>query len=603
MQTRPYYSPEEEIELELKKKRKRLLRNLLVSAIVSLPILVLIILVVWNFPSIKKSYSIVRSEDFRNRAKRALEQNNLTSARIFLQNAARHTPDTPEVWDLFAELLIKEGSNEMVPALAQRFQKSPTLKNAKDFLQAAINTGNQVYAIPLLEKILDTFPTDASVLRLVALIFLGIGQLSEAENYLNKAIELAPTDKLLRLDQATLRLAHQDPKVAESAKEVIKELSANPDLYLPASRSLASFYSIREPTKALELYNQIIQRFPDDWITQIRRFQLICRLNPQEAGTLVGQIFAKANTVSQKAEVLSTVLTTFGPTYALDLSNQLTPEQRSVPTIAFIRIGALWQQGRFQDILQLANEGFNNTENVFERAVFLNWLHRVNQHLKQEIVANRYFEEMKKLANRDIRLALYFYNHFVSENEPDKALTFLEMLVFNQEMPQNFAALDNLYNYLKSRGDTANLLRIHERLLEKNPENAGLQNNVAAFLTLTGGDLNRALRLAETAYLTRPDYPYFISNYAHTLANSGRTSEALSLYNLIQEQDINDSIKLYFAHTLYLDGQYDKAVEKIAGLTTEWMLPEEKVIFEKIKKAASSTSSNTGPLSSSAPSD
>ncbi len=579
-------------DFQSKKKSKKKLFVITIIAIF-FPVITTVVLVVVNFSQIKAYYSNFRSEDFKNRARNALKESKLTQARIFIQNAARHSPNNSEVWDLLAQLLEKEGSPDLIPLLGQRFIEHPTLKNAREFLQASIQTGNLVYVLPYIDKILDSFPESAAIMRLVGLAYLGIRQLAEAENYLQKAIALDPNNPTYRMDLATMRLMSSDPEKVESARRDLEFLSLNDEMFLIAKRSLAAHTTLTDPLAGLRLYEEVLARHPDDWLSNFRHFQLLCRINQNKAVESIPYVISKATTVQQKSEVLSTILQSLGPALVLETSNKFTEDDRAATSVTLLRIAALWEQGRLLEIVPIVNEALARFDQPLERSAFMIWNYRIQTALGQDSLATKTLDDMRKLGTSDISCANNFYSFFASVGDKKNAAFFLEIIALSDDSQNAQLALVGILNYLRAKGDTDGMIRVMEQVLRKNPENAGIQNNMANLLVNTGRDLTRALNLAESAYLLAPNHPEITSNYAHTLAVAGRVAEALRIYETLNKNQMNDAIKLYYAHTLFLDGQHEKAAELVKDLDFSSYLPEEKAILNKILSAAPVTVTNT----------
>lgn len=546
-------------------------------------VIICLALVLLNIGSLKQEYSRLRSRDFLKKAKESLEQNKISAAKISLQNAARHTPDSAEILDFYVELLSREASPELLSALAYRFHKYPTRKNAIDLLENAINSNKGAEVLPLLQKILDSYPNDTPILRLVAILFVGLGQLSLAEQHLNQALALDPENLLLKYDLATLHLASTDQQKISSARAYLEKLRKTPEYFLVATRSLAAHLSLTNPPAALALYEEALSSHPADWLSRIRSFQLLCKIDPEQAARKIEEIFSHARDLSQKAELLTTLLGTFGPETVLEVSKKFDSSELMLPVIRLTLINAHWKKASYQDVVTLAKEGYDHSDRIIERAVYLNWIYSAQNELRLESDAGRTFRSMYTLASQDSDVAHFYYNLFASRQQLQTAVLFLELVALDPKSHHQKGAITQLFNYYRELGDTKNLIRIHEAALKYLPESVAVQNNLATLLILTGKDHKRALKLAENAYNLAPNNYIAASTYAHALAVNGRTTEALRLYDMIPLDQYNESIKLYYANTLRLAGQLDKASEIVAELKAEHFLPEEKKLIEEMK--------------------
>lgn len=114
------------------------------------------------------------------------------------------------------------------------------------------------------------------------------------------------------------------------------------------------------------------------------------------------------------------------------------------------------------------------------------------------------------------------------------------------------------------RGDTVKAFEVYGQALELNPLNAGVMNNYAYFLSLSGLRLDEAERMAATVIKMYPDNATYLDTYAWVLYKKGDTAKALEYIRKAIANDDSPSSDLleHYGDILERDGQHDEAVKQ-----------------------------------------
>jgi hypothetical protein len=120
-------------------------------------------------------------------------------------------------------------------------------------------------------------------------------------------------------------------------------------------------------------------------------------------------------------------------------------------------------------------------------------------------------------------------------------------------------ALQTLNRLYRSQGDTAGLLRVAERFLQLDPQNAGARNNTAALSLLLGNDAAPALETARTLHEAAPTNADFATTYALALHQSGRSAEGLAVLTKLPPATLREpSVAGYYSFLLRANGRAGK---------------------------------------------
>jgi predicted Zn-dependent protease len=151
-----------------------------------------------------------------------------------LRAATARDPDSAEAWRTLGDQLILTGDGAGADAAyAQQIRCSV---NVPELRKAAIALCNNELAIAerILKPYLKQFPTDVAAIRMLAELAGRLRRYTDAENLLNRAIELAPSFAPARFNLATvLYRTGRTPRAVEELERLIEQ-----DPHNIASRNL-----------------------------------------------------------------------------------------------------------------------------------------------------------------------------------------------------------------------------------------------------------------------------------------------------------------------------------------------------------------------------
>lgn len=142
--------------------------------------------------------------------------------------------------------------------------------------------------------------------------------------------------------------------------------------------------------------------------------------------------------------------------------------------------------------------------------------------------------------------------------------------------------VQSIGDMIQLTGDTIGALGYYEKAIEINPDNSMALNNLAYFLTLTGGDLDRAEELSYKTVLMNPTSPTELDTYAWVMFKKKdykKAKEYIDRAISFLEEDSADVLE-HAGDIYYFNGEPDKALElwkRAAVLDPENALLQKKV--------------------------
>ena len=177
-----------------------------------------------------------------------------------LQSAINIEPKLPASWKLMGELFLVDGDeNSANEAFRQHLLASnedPNLVRAIDFFRK----GRFGQAERLCREFLKENPTNITAIRLLAEIGLKIGVYDDAENLLERCLQLAPNFHLARLNYADV-LGKRE-KLEEALTQIDQLLEAEPNKPPYLAQRAAIFVRMGDFARAIPCYEYLLSHFP-----------------------------------------------------------------------------------------------------------------------------------------------------------------------------------------------------------------------------------------------------------------------------------------------------------------------------------------------------
>ena len=177
-----------------------------------------------------------------------------------LQSAVRIQQAMPASWKLMGELFLIDGdedsANEAFRQHLLASNEDPNLVSAIDLFRK----GRLGQAERLIRDYLKENPNNVTAIRLLAEIGIKVGVYVDAENLLQRCLELAPDFRLARLNYANV-LGKRE-KLEQALAEVDSLLEAEPDKPSYLAQRAAVLVRMGDFARALPCYEYLLSHFP-----------------------------------------------------------------------------------------------------------------------------------------------------------------------------------------------------------------------------------------------------------------------------------------------------------------------------------------------------
>src|SRR4029077_18257750 len=107
-----------------------------------------------------------------------------------------------------------------------------------------------------------------------------------------------------------------------------------------------------------------------------------------------------------------------------------------------------------------------------------------------------------------------------------------------KEFPKEKWAVEQLVTELYAAGNTLTLGDLFSKPSEIDPADIRVKNCLANVFLLRKTQLEKAHRLANEAYATAPDNPFFTSTYAYSLLLQDKKEEAVQVVSQVRAEDL-----------------------------------------------------------------
>ena len=149
----------------------------------------------------------------------------------------------------------------------------------------------------------------------------------------------------------------------------------------------------------------------------------------------------------------------------------------------------------------------------------------------------------------------------------------------------NLGQRRNLRPSLYTQGQTQELADLLNQMYSANPSNIQTKHNLAMILLLEKSDLNKAHRLAQEAYQSAPDNPFYACTYAYSLLLQSRNQDAEKIIGSLKADYLkNPSIAAYYGIVEAQTGNPKAAAPALKVAQTAKLLPEEMQLVHQAQE-------------------
>ena len=527
----------------------------------------------------RKAYKSVTERRLVAQSNQYFEKKDVRNALLCLQHALQVNPSSLEATKAMADLLEKGGvptalswrirAAQLKPDDAQcRFAWAETALALRDFPSAA----NALLGVDEKGKTSATFHSLAGALA------WSVMKAGDAEQQYKEALRLEPTNQVFCLDLATIDMASTNEAVANAARRSMEQLATNAALRSTALHYLAADAEAHKSvSRALAYSKEILQSPSATFNDKIGHLVLLQEDKNADTGAWLASLKEEAGKSPASAFALGRWMAAAeNPADTLRWLQTLPNAVQTNLPVPLLMTDCQMAASNWPGLLALIGQQDWGDLNYYR----LSLQARAQRSLGQNSSAATLWQKALSLSARRLdrmsRLAQVTAAwHWTKEHtEILRQIT----TVF----PKERWAADQLVSQLYADGDTRGLQELLLNTLASNPSDAHLKNNLANVILLRKsqldkGQLEKAHRLAQEAYETSPNDPFFASTYAYSLLIQDKPEEARKILAGLKTEYLQiPSIAAYYGVVEACSGHKDLAKEPLARAAAARLLPEEK---------------------------
>ncbi|MDW8310307.1 MAG: hypothetical protein RMK20_13115, partial [Verrucomicrobiales bacterium] len=511
------------------------------------------------------------------RAQEALARGDLREAGLAARQTLKINPGNLEACRIMARVT----ESLRLPAALEWWQRvvdlAPNaLSNRLELARCSLLEGDAARAARVLQATPPNQQTNAAWHQLAALVAASLNRPAEAERHLAEALRLDPTNRLVEVNRAILRLQARDSNVVENARRALEQLVTDPTVRSHALRHLA-WTALRDGNfqRAIEYTRSLVADANARFADRLLHLQALRGGDPAGFASELAELQRASAGDLARVRMLGGWLIEQGLlSEAERWLASLPPEIQRQPTVLLMRAECLAAQTNWaaaQTLLQGEKWG---EEDFLRQAM----LARACRELRQEFTSQSEWRAAVRAASgrsRALGMLAQLAARWGWEREREEVLWTLV-----ERHPGERWALQALSEFYLARGDTRGLQRVYARAVEYNPSDLAARNNLASLLLLLNAQPQRAHELAHEAWSRATNNPAFAATYAWSLHLQGRTAEGLRVLESLPPDRLEiPGVALYYGLMQAAMRETNLARKFLAIAETAPLLPEEKKLL------------------------
>ena len=504
--------------------------------------------------------------------------NALLTARKSLQSSSRN----PEAWRIAAATAAARQEPSAVWYQDNLCQEEPSKENQLELIRLCLRFDLAGYALGAVKRLETQAGEDPEFHRLAAQAYLRTGQPLAAKLHLDVLTRLQPADGTAQLDLAEIELANDPARKDAALRARVLALAERPDLSERALKLLLRDNlagSVTAGTAELVRRLQLIPSLDVPGRLLVIQSQLL--IGQPETGRLLAQL--QAEVADKPADV----------TRVIDFLTRTGRVAQVQPWVATLP-AATRKDEEVQHRVAEALLTLHDAPGLVAYLANTSWAK--NEYLREALLAHAYrdegrsadFEEAWKRALLGLGSDLRKTSALLARADEWRWVTERHDVVWKlfNLMPANESVQQILVTWERRQGNTANLNRLFTRIMEVEPANEEVRNNLAYTSLLLDSNVTRAGLIAKNLAVANPKNPYYASTYALALYKQGRVAEALARLDALTASERVDPVRMLLrAMCLAALGQAAPASDLINDVVVTDMLPEEKRLAEGVNTA------------------
>jgi predicted Zn-dependent protease len=527
----------------------------------------------------RKGYRKWNQGHLVKQARTYLATNDYRNAGLCLQRAVKINANNPETCVLMAELSEAVGYREAIGWRERLVKLQPDQPQRRlDLAITALRFNDIPRAEKALEELGSTNRNTAIYHKAAATVAIARNNPTNAELHLVEALKLQPNDKRDQLNLAILRLQAKDPK----ARQTLETIAADPEFKRDALRALITrALNEKENNQALTYSRQLIAATNAQTGDRLVHLEVLTRAGQPETNTYLVSIQQQAaKSTPEVVQVTSWMLGKGRHQALLQWLDTLATNIQSQIPVQAAKSDCYARANQWVEMEKLL-KGVNWGPFDYMRLASLSLAMR-GQKLTSGADA-RWKDAVAAAGNRLERLTalLQAAAGFGWEREAEGILWTIQ-----GKYPREGWVYQGLLIKLQKDKNTRGLHQLYTKMLDVDPKNPALKNNVALLSILLNLQVPKAHALAKEIYTAYPTNLTFNSTYAYSLYTQGKTNEAVQTIQQLTPQQLDDpSVAAYYGVILMGVGDKAKGLQCLQKVDTTKMLPEEQAMVARAKGA------------------
>ena len=521
------------------------------------------------------------------------EQESHDDALEMFEHCLSIEPNSPAVlFELSNYYMFLGKKSEALALMQQAVKEEPRNFWYRTILAAAYeNSGQSTEAIAVYENMGKEFPTHSEIDLVLAGYYSEEGEYDKAIAALDEYERKEGKNEQISLRKYNICIQMQDS--AKAIAEVAKLAAEYPD-DLRFKVLLGDIYEKNNnPAQALKIYNEVLSQESDNLPAQLSLVDYYKHYgdNKQFLSSVDTLLMNKKMSSSMRSEILVKVIGEIEKTggdslYIINLCERLMAQP--VEQLPVLSVYAQYLTHKKTDekmVTPLLHKILSiEPENRMAQLQLLSYA--IGRKDYEEIIAR---SDTAIQYNPEI-LQLYYYRGIACYKlkRPQESIESYRRGLKSRDEECDPSMVSELFTLIGDTehelGNMAATIEAYDSALVYDPGNIVVLNNYAYYLTLDGGDLERAEEMSLKTLKEEPDNPIYIDTYMWVLFMQKRYEEARAYAEkLIQTNEEMSTVEYVHCGDIFaMCGDTERAVE--FWLEAQKMGDDSKILKRKIKK-------------------
>jgi predicted Zn-dependent protease len=522
------------------------------------------------------------------RASDFLAQGDIRHAMLDAKSALDANPVNAEATRIMASALEKAGSAQAAAAWRSRLDSlSPeNMENILAWASDSLKAGDVTGAERILGMVKPESQNNALYHATAAAAAMAKRDTASAEQHWAEASRLEPQEDRYRLPLAIIRLGSKNPRLRDSAVDILKEISGKPPKSIEALRALlADATKERDWVRAEDIANALVADPGATFEDKITRLATLRAMNSLESVGYLSDLRNEA--IVNPAQFYTLLMWMNQNNLALMVSEwtrTLPPDVMGHQPTCVAIADAYARSLEWERLKAYAEERTWSDLDYMRRAFMARALEHLDdadgaaQEWKDGISAASGRADARQCLERMARAAINWgWNQRAEE--------VMWTLTTHHDCPR--WVLEGLWSLCLERADTGILQKLAGIRVQADPKSVALRNTYAFFSLLIRSEDGNPHREAEKLFNENPGNATIAVTRGLSLFQKGNFAEAVKLTGGLSLEELQKpQIALYHAIFLTAVGETAKAAESLSVAQGWKMFAEEKTLLENAKRAA-----------------